>query len=523
MSHDQDVIGNYDPDQPPAPKRRRGLVAGVVAGVVAAVGLPLGGFALYNALSGGGTQPHEVLPGHAIAYFRVDVDPSAGQKIEALRLLRKFPAFEKETGIDDPREDVRKAIFEAMQADTGCELDFAEDVDPWLGERLGVGVFAPTDGDREPQVAVALQVKDEDTALAGIEELFACEEEAADDSPEGFAYYNEYLIIAETQRLADGYVKAAETDPLAASDAFSNDMERLGEQGVASMWFDGQGIFDAIRAGMADMPGSTVDELPEQMDQIIADSYSSGAAAFRFDSGYGELAAVVAGESYAEFADAPSVEVDVPESAGLVVGNADAARLLRSQWDALVGMQEWSNPDARAEIEQFEAQTGLDLPADLETLLGDNFVLSLDSAGLAEVLHTFDTTALGFGAQIATDQAKFDDVYARVQDLAAQSGVPLQLNKTATDDGVVVSTSPAWAEKLAAGGALTDTAKYQTAVADADEAQSVFYLDFGAFDPLVEQMNDKELTANFKPLQAVGASASYQEGYVDLTMRLTVD
>nr|MDQ4007251.1 hypothetical protein [Actinomycetota bacterium] len=37
---------------------RRGLVLGIIAGIVVALGLPLGGFAVFRLLSGGGTQPH---------------------------------------------------------------------------------------------------------------------------------------------------------------------------------------------------------------------------------------------------------------------------------------------------------------------------------------------------------------------------------------------------------------------------------------------------------------------------------
>ena len=73
-----------------APHRtRRNLLWGGLLGGALVVG---GGTAFaVTTLSGGGAQPDEVLPGNAIAYVRMDIDPSAGQKIAAVRLLRKLP------------------------------------------------------------------------------------------------------------------------------------------------------------------------------------------------------------------------------------------------------------------------------------------------------------------------------------------------------------------------------------------------------------------------------------------------
>jgi hypothetical protein len=520
MSNDAIVGGGGYPDAEPEPKRRRGLIVGVVAGVVAAVGLPLGGFAVYNSLSGGGAQPHDALPGDAIGYLRVDVDPSAGQKVQGLRLLQKFPGFTEATGLDDPQDDVRKAMFDAIKGEDGCDLDFEDDVDPWLGERLGVAAFAPVEGEPDPGVAVAVQVKDEDAARSGIEDLLACGDSGAKEA--GWAYYNDYLIIAETQELADGYAKDAEADPLAANEAFDADMERLGEQGVASFWFDGAGLIEAIRsspAAMMSADGPTLEQAGEAVDQ----SAVSGAGALRFDDSYAELAMVVGGKAYEELGDVDPVQIDLPESTAFAVGGADMASLVERQWDLMAQMDD--SGTSQDQIEQFEAETGFNLPEDLQTLFGDNFVLSLDSSGLDEVFQSFDTASLNLGASIATDQEKFDALYGKLQDLAAKEGIPLQLNKVDTDDGVIVAANPDYADRLGEGGDLTDSDRFTTAVADADEAQSFFYLDFEVVQTLAAQFagDDQEFLDNLEPLQAVGGSASYGDGYADVSLRVTVD
>src|SRR5690349_6472483 len=70
--------------------RRRGVL--VVVGAVAAVGVAGASWAALSFFSTG-PQPAEALPASTIGYLSVDLDPSGGQKIEALRTLQKFPAF----------------------------------------------------------------------------------------------------------------------------------------------------------------------------------------------------------------------------------------------------------------------------------------------------------------------------------------------------------------------------------------------------------------------------------------------
>ncbi len=62
--------------------------------IAAAVLLGGAAWALVAVLGGGGPQPAEALPASTAAYFRIDLDPSAGQKIAALRLADRFPALE---------------------------------------------------------------------------------------------------------------------------------------------------------------------------------------------------------------------------------------------------------------------------------------------------------------------------------------------------------------------------------------------------------------------------------------------
>src|SRR6195952_6001267 len=110
MSDHTTVLPEY-PAQP-APRRSRGGLIAVVASVVVVVLVAAGGFAAWRWFSGGGPRPAEVLPASTFALVTVDLDPSGGQKVEAIKTLRTFPSWKKRTGIT-PDSDVLKAVFDA--------------------------------------------------------------------------------------------------------------------------------------------------------------------------------------------------------------------------------------------------------------------------------------------------------------------------------------------------------------------------------------------------------------------------
>ena len=100
------------PEPQPGAGRRgaRGLVA-VGASALAVVLIAVGGFAAWQFFSEGGPQPAEVLPDSTFALVTVDLDPSGGQKIEAIQTLRKFPSWKKRIGVNAD-DDLMKEIVE---------------------------------------------------------------------------------------------------------------------------------------------------------------------------------------------------------------------------------------------------------------------------------------------------------------------------------------------------------------------------------------------------------------------------
>ncbi|RYJ05463.1 MAG: DUF3352 domain-containing protein, partial [Actinomycetales bacterium] len=173
---------------PPKSRAKRPLVIGaVVAGTVAVLGG--GAFAAWWFLSGGGPQPEEALPASTIAVVSIDLDPSAGQKIEAIKALRKFPKFTDELDIDS-RDDLRKFVFDKALGNDCKDLSYDDDVKPWIGERAALA--AVDLGEDSPVPTILLAITDKTKAKAGIEGVLAC----ADDDETGYAIGDDYAVFS---------------------------------------------------------------------------------------------------------------------------------------------------------------------------------------------------------------------------------------------------------------------------------------------------------------------------------------
>ncbi len=80
-------------------------------------------------------SPPRSLPAGALAYARIDLDPAANQKLALFNIARKFTVTKDAFSGEDPRE----AFFKAISTDNESfkDIDYAADIEPWLGDRIG--------------------------------------------------------------------------------------------------------------------------------------------------------------------------------------------------------------------------------------------------------------------------------------------------------------------------------------------------------------------------------------------------
>jgi hypothetical protein len=530
------------PQETPAGRATKGLV---IAGVAALVVIALGGgaFAVFKKLDGGGAQPHDVLPASVLAYARVDVDPSASQKIALFKLIRKFPDAADEIGIKSVDQDVRELLFEEILKEGDCDMTYDKDVEPWLGSRVGVGL------DKQQTPLAAIQVKDEKKAETGIKALLKCGDEKA-----SIAFLDGYAIVAPTQKKADAAVKAAEKAPLGEKKAFVEDFDDLGEQGVASAWVDTDGLiadFPEIKQGMA---GSSAADLKE-LEQA-----GSAAVTLRTDGSTLELAGLTGlSDSVDTMSPAPIGNLPADTVVALSIGGGFSDRIAE-QYDTLLqqfsaagpstaegadpSITEGMTPEQKKAFEdylednpigetqgpedyiaEFEQATGLKLPEDIETLFGDGLTIAVGSKNLEtlpELTSPADLAALDVALKMTTDPDKAYDLAKRLASLAAEAGVSLSTSQT--DDGAVIATNQDAADALDGSGKLGEDATFTSVMPYGDDTVYGMYVDIATILDKVSDANPPDHIAEdieqAKALKAVGISFGKQGDHSVFSMRV---
>jgi len=179
-------------------------------------------------------------------------------------------------------------------------------------------------------------------------------------------------------------------------------------------------------------------------------------------------------------------------------------------------------------MKQGEAATGLKLPEDLQTLLGDGVSVSVDSSlDPAALQQAPDPSKVPVALRIKGDPAKIQPVLDRLTALAGPQARMLVVKHT--DGLVVLGTDADYVDTLLSQGGLGSTTAFQDAVPNADRASSVLYIGFDAGN-WAQRLADlagsdgRQVAANLAPLQAVGMSTwRDDEGVQHGLLRITTD
>ncbi|MEW1955907.1 DUF3352 domain-containing protein [Terrabacter sp. NPDC080008] len=501
-----------DPQSPtPGGRRRPALLVGAL---VAALALGGAGALAFQKLSGGGSQPAEVLPGDAYAYFRLDIDPSAGQKIAAVRFLGKLPQVKDTLDTDNPRKKLWDLAAKDAKNSCVSKFDFDKDIAPWLGDRVGVAV-RPGGTKKDPNFAIALQVKDDGAAKDTLTRLFACSKDGADVRMRGG-----YAIVT-APGAGDATLAAVDKGSLATNTTFTQDMAALGEQGVMSGWFDmGKGASEIQKLGGTAALGTLGDMGSMGSMTTAAGAKGRVAVAVRFQADYVELAGAVRGADGSMTAKGDGAELaSLPANTLAAINISGADQMLKNGWPTLekqlqgLGSAGTGSSDITGEIEQ---QLGMKLPDDLEILLGRSFTLAMPG-------QTFGSDMPTIGAKVLTSDAKrADELVGRLLETAgAPSGT---LTHKADGDKLFVATTPGYADDLQAGGKLGDTDAFKLAVGDVSRSNATLFVDLDKVDDLVKGQVHGQAKSFLESLRAFGANASSTgSGEGTFTLRLVGD
>ena len=493
------------PEVAPARRRRGPVIWGLVALAVVALALTAAAFGMK--LVGGGPQPDTLVPSTALAYLRVDTDPSVGQKVSAVRFLQKVPQVKGALDSGDPRKRLVDALIERSGTK---DLSYTRDIEPWLGDRLALALLPPKSEGADPEPLLVVQVKDEAKARAGIAKLSADET----DKPE-VTFKDGYALLTSAgngKAVTDAIAKAT----LADTTTYAGDVAAVGDQGIASGWLDLGSMAKAVAfKDAADSGKLSVNPFGS------GDLKGAGRAAFalRFDADAIELVGISRGATGVKkpTTTAGSSITHLPADTAVALSVSGLDEVVGQAWDGIlkgIGAQS-PGQDINGELKAMESQLGISLPGDLQTLLGRNLVLAVPDQDFAS------GNAPQFGARVTTDATRADAVVTRLERLAIQTGGELPIVHQAKGDQFYLASSRDYLGKLTADGTLGDSAAFTAAVPDAKDAQYVLFADLDRLEKsYLDQVpaQDRDLV---KSLRAVGASGSVTgNGEARFTLRV---
>src|SRR5215213_3594853 len=492
---------------------RGGLVAGGAAAVVA-----LGAAGAWGVTSylGGGQEAAEVVPANALAYVSLNLDPDAGQKLAAYRTLKKFPALADKLEASSGGTDLRRPLVEGILDEVDCPgVTFTDDVAPWLGNALAV---AAVPGAEHPQPVGLLQVTDRAAAEKGLATLATCSPEGDGHQMAGTAFGDGWLVVAATDEQAQGVLDDAASDALADDASYQQWVDEAGGSGIVTAYV----AADAPAALLDAAEAAGSDDLHKRAAQGLVDTFKGGAAVLRFDDEALELETAFGGLADVAVGDGGGGIGDLPGTTAVAAGVAVSDTFVQDLVDA------FAEGAGKGEVDQFlqqaEQMTRLDLPEDLQALLGDGVAVALD--GSADFSGGGELAALAapVGVRIKGDPSQIVPALDKVVNALSRVGVPKGLLQVKQgDDAVGVALTADRATTLAGDGDLGEQPGFSEALPDIDRSGSGLYVGFDDgswFSSLVAQADDDEVTANAEPLRSLGITGWTDDGTSHGLLRL---
>ena len=225
------------------------------AAAIAAAAASIAAVAACGEDDGGDAGPAALVPADAPAYVELAVQPEGDAREDA------EAALEKVAGSDDPGGDIA-ALFES--ATGGGPGEFSEEIEPWLGERLGV-YPSTLAGDTETVLVVettdpdeALSAFRDDESATGREQDYEGHTFELDDDGDAFTLVDDFIVFGRPAGLRQVIDVAEGGDALADSDQFTDAVDELPEDRLASLFAVPRTFIEAIPRREIDPEGQSL-------------------------------------------------------------------------------------------------------------------------------------------------------------------------------------------------------------------------------------------------------------------------
>jgi uncharacterized protein DUF3352 len=335
------------------------LVFALVAAVAAGCGTSSSG-------SGGADDPAAVVPANAVLYAEATIHPSGKVRDDAEAVLRKI------LKTNNPDAKIASALQRSSKGSK--DLNFKEDVEPWLGDRVGAAVTGLHGGKNADYVIVLASTNDGKAgdALAkqtgtvkrsykGVDYRYDAKERQA-----GAVF--DHRVVIGTENGLKSAIDASKGDSLADSTGLRDVRAKVASDRLGLFYLDVQGLLQTVAQSASKDPavgailqsagGATPKTigaaLQAQADQLRIDAVSLGTPKSSTTGGSG--ADVLAG---------------LPADAWAGFGVANLGQTLDRVVQTIAGSGGLTSVGVNAALHQFQEKTGLDLRQDVLSWMGD--------------------------------------------------------------------------------------------------------------------------------------------------------
>ena len=404
-------------------------------------------------------------------------------------------------------------------------------------------------------------MKDEDAAEDGLAKIKDCAGEGEDGG--GWAIDGEWAVIAESDKIAQGVVDDAAKAPLSDDEDYQKWTDEIGDAGVINMYaapaagkfladsadslfgmgFGGGGtdfssscavdpegdpstdVFCDEVEGMTD-DSESMSAMPEEFTEALRD-FQGAALTVRFNDG--ALEVEMAGDSALTEKSLPTTDkgddvlATLPEDTAAAIGVG-----LPDGWFSTIldQVSTYTGGELTADdfIAQAEAETGLELPDDIETLLGESTAVAVSSDIDPEALvNSSSPEGLPIGVKIQGDPEEIEGILEKIR---AQMGSQSEFLISESDgDKIAIGPDQDYVSELLEDGDLGDSDVFKNVVREAGDASSILFVNFDAGDGWLVKVagDDQEAADNLKPLEGIGMSAWVEDDASHVVLRVTTN
>jgi hypothetical protein len=500
------------------PQPRRNTLA-IVLSIVAVLAVIIGGVAYvgYHKLASTGSQPDAWAPANSVAYLKLDLDPAASEKVAALQFEQKFPSAPHVTSADQLKDALLEAAFNDQSGPS--TINYADDVKPWLGDRIALAVYSDASG--AAQVVGIVQVKDAAKAKVGLAKIV----QDSTGQTAGYSVLGEYAVVGASQTAVDAAVAAARASNITASASYASDLATLKGDRILTAWSDlgavsklaqkafagrGSALLPGGLAGMSGMVGGSLSSLGTgTTGPTGAIAKGRLVAGLRLQSGYAELEGRILGSDVSAYhnGQAGALLGKLPSGSIAGVSISGLGSIITKEIAALETSPLMAG-SLSTQLTTIGTRLGIALPGDIVNLLGDNVAAGLDAVPTDGQASSAKFTAI----TQPTDAAKGLQTAQKLSDFAGLAGFPLTVSAKGNE---VVLTNDAQAS-----GSLSDDAGFKAAMSGMPaQVVGAAYVNLaGIWAP----GQAKNVPADIQHLSGIGAYEGIDGSDVVFAVRVTV-